>query len=161
MPALITESFYRLDALSGASLQCYDISGVIALKDCINAIWIEYFSTVFISASACAVLFRLQHLTVSTSLICFGLVIWLSKTDCLRFLKVIRFSRLDSLNVFVYLSSLPGSSRSGDRPKKTWCEVMEKDCQIRQMCQEDAVDCRKWRKLIKDVVLIATKTGCE
>jgi len=37
-------------------------------------------------------------------------------------------------------------------PNKTWCEVMEKDCQIRQMCQEDAMDCRKWRKLIKDIV---------
>jgi len=43
MPALITESFFRLDALSGASLQCCDSNGVIALKACINAVWIEYF----------------------------------------------------------------------------------------------------------------------
>ena len=28
--------------------------------------------------------------------------------------------------------------------------VMEKNCQIRQICKEDAVDCRKWRKIFYD-----------
>jgi len=42
--------------------------------------------------------------------------------------------------------------RAWDRPKKTWTEVIEKDCQTQQLCNEDAVDRRKWRKLIKDVV---------
>jgi len=38
------------------------------------------------------------------------------------------------------------------RPKKTRSEVTEKDFQTRQICKEDAADCIKWRKLIKDVV---------
>jgi len=38
------------------------------------------------------------------------------------------------------------------RPKKAWSEVIEKDCQTREICREDAVAHRKWRKLIKDVV---------
>jgi len=42
--------------------------------------------------------------------------------------------------------------RLRDIPKKTWSEVIEKDCQIRQIFKEDSVDRRKWRKLIKDVV---------
>jgi len=42
--------------------------------------------------------------------------------------------------------------RPRGRPKKTWSEVKEKDCQIRQICKEDATDRRKWRKLITDVV---------
>jgi len=42
--------------------------------------------------------------------------------------------------------------RPRGRPKKAWTEVKEKDCQIRQICTEDAMDCRKCRKLIKDVV---------
>jgi len=44
------------------------------------------------------------------------------------------------------------SVRLRGRPKKTWSEIMEKDCQTRQLCKEGAVDRRKWRKLIKDVV---------
>ena len=28
----------------------------------------------------------------------------------------------------------------------------KKDCETRQLCKEDAVDSRKWRKLIKDIV---------
>jgi len=39
--------------------------------------------------------------------------------------------------------------RPRGRPKKTWSEVIEKDCQTRQICEEDG---RKWRTLIKDVV---------
>jgi len=41
--------------------------------------------------------------------------------------------------------------RSG--PKKTWCEVVEKDCKTQQLSKEDTMDYRKWRnELIKDVV---------
>jgi len=41
--------------------------------------------------------------------------------------------------------------RPGRMPNKTTSEVTEKDCQFRQICKEDAVDRRKWRKLVKDV----------
>jgi len=33
--------------------------------------------------------------------------------------------------------------RPRGRPKETWSEVIEKECQIRQICKEDAMDCRK------------------
>jgi len=39
--------------------------------------------------------------------------------------------------------------RPGGRPKRTWIEVVEKDCQAHKLIKEDAVDCSKWRKLIK------------
>ena len=42
--------------------------------------------------------------------------------------------------------------RPRGRPKKTWSKLREKDCHIRQICKEDAMDHRKLRKLIKDVV---------
>jgi len=42
--------------------------------------------------------------------------------------------------------------RSKGRPKKTWTEVIEKDCQTSEIDKEDAMDRRKWRKLIKHVV---------
>jgi len=42
--------------------------------------------------------------------------------------------------------------RPRGRPKKTWCEVIWKDSQTRQQCKKDAVDHRKWRKWIEDVV---------
>jgi len=38
------------------------------------------------------------------------------------------------------------------RPKKTWSEVKEKDCQTWQLCKECAMDCRKLWKLIKDAI---------
>jgi len=37
---------------------------------------------------------------------------------------------------------LEGVSPRG-RPKKTWTEVIEKDCEARQMCKEDAMAHRK------------------
>jgi len=37
------------------------------------------------------------------------------------------------------------------RPKKTRHEDTERDRQTRQICEEDAMDRRKCRKLIKDV----------
>lgn len=41
--------------------------------------------------------------------------------------------------------------RDRSRPKKTWSEVIEKDCQTQQIHGEHAVDRSKWKKLIKDV----------
>ena len=41
--------------------------------------------------------------------------------------------------------------RPRGRPKRTWSEVVEKDCQARKQNKEDAMDRSKWRKLIKDV----------
>ena len=41
--------------------------------------------------------------------------------------------------------------RPGGRPNKTWSEVIEKDCQFGQICKEDSMDRRKWRKSVKDV----------
>jgi len=37
------------------------------------------------------------------------------------------------------------------RPKRTWTEVVQEDCQACKMNKEDAIDRCKWRKMIKDV----------
>jgi len=34
------------------------------------------------------------------------------------------------------------------RPKRTWREVVEKDCQARKLNMEDVVDRSRWRKLM-------------
>jgi len=36
------------------------------------------------------------------------------------------------------------------RPKKTWREIVEKDCQAHKLNREDAMDCNRWRKQIRD-----------
>jgi len=41
-------------------------------------------------------------------------------------------------------------SRPRGRPKRTWREVVEKDCQARKLNKEDALDRSGWMKLIKD-----------
>jgi len=41
--------------------------------------------------------------------------------------------------------------RPKGRPKRTWREVVRKDCQACKMNKEDATDRCKWRKMIKDV----------
>ena len=41
-------------------------------------------------------------------------------------------------------------ARSRRRPKRTWREVVQKDCQARKLNREDAMDCSRWRKQIKD-----------
>ena len=40
-------------------------------------------------------------------------------------------------------------SRPRGRPKKTWKEVVQKDCQTRNLNKEDAIDRSRWKKLIK------------
>jgi len=42
--------------------------------------------------------------------------------------------------------------RPRGRPKRTWREVVEKDCQAGKLNKEDAMDHNKWRKLINDVL---------
>jgi len=39
----------------------------------------------------------------------------------------------------------------GSRPKRSWKEVVQEDCQVRKLNKEDAVDSCKWRKMIKEV----------
>jgi len=36
------------------------------------------------------------------------------------------------------------------RPKKTWTEIVEKDCQARKLNREDAMDRNRWRKQIRE-----------
>jgi len=40
-------------------------------------------------------------------------------------------------------------SRPRGRPKRTWREVVQKDCQARSLNREDAMDRGRWKKLIK------------
>ena len=40
-------------------------------------------------------------------------------------------------------------SRPRGRPKRTWKEVVQKDCQARHCNKEDAMDHGRWKKLIK------------
>jgi len=40
-------------------------------------------------------------------------------------------------------------SRPRGRPKRTWREVVQNDCQARNLNREDAMDRCRWKKLIK------------
>ena len=40
-------------------------------------------------------------------------------------------------------------SRPRGRPKRTWKEVVQKDCQARNLDKEDAMDRCRWKKLMK------------
>jgi len=44
---------------------------------------------------------------------------------------------------------MKGARRRG-RPKRTWREVVQKDCQAHKLNREDAMDRGRWRKLVKD-----------
>jgi len=39
--------------------------------------------------------------------------------------------------------------RPRGRPNRTWKEVVQKDCQARNLNKEDAMDRGRWKKLIK------------
>jgi len=41
-------------------------------------------------------------------------------------------------------------ARPRGRPKMTWREVVEKDCQAHKLNREHAMDCSRWRKQTKD-----------
>jgi len=40
-------------------------------------------------------------------------------------------------------------SRQRSKPKRTWREVVQKDCQGRKLNKEDAMDHARWKKMIK------------
>jgi len=40
-------------------------------------------------------------------------------------------------------------SRPRDRPNRTWKEVVQTDYQACNLNKEDAIDCGRWKKLIK------------
>jgi len=40
-------------------------------------------------------------------------------------------------------------SRPRGRPKRTWTEVVQKDCQARNLNRQDDMDRGRWKKLIK------------
>ena len=41
--------------------------------------------------------------------------------------------------------------RPRGKPKRTWRDIVEKNCQARKLNKEDAMDRSRWRKLIEDV----------
>ena len=41
-------------------------------------------------------------------------------------------------------------ARPEGRPEKTWTEIVQKDCQAHKSNREDAMNCSRWRKHIKD-----------
>jgi len=40
-------------------------------------------------------------------------------------------------------------SRPRGRPRRTWRQVVQKDCQTRNLNREEAMDRGRWKKLIK------------
>ena len=41
-------------------------------------------------------------------------------------------------------------SRPRGRPKKTWTEIVQKDCQAHKLNGEDVMDRSRWKKQMKD-----------
>ena len=41
-------------------------------------------------------------------------------------------------------------ARPRSKPKKTWREIVVKDCQARKLNRDDAMDRNRWRKQIRD-----------
>ena len=42
-------------------------------------------------------------------------------------------------------------SRPRGRPKRTWLEVVQRDCQVRGLSEDDAMVRGRWRKMIRTV----------
>ena len=49
-------------------------------------------------------------------------------------------------------------ARPRGRPKKSWREIVEKDCKARGLNREDAMDCNRWRRQIR---IFDDHDGCE
>jgi len=49
-----------------------------------------------------------------------------------------------------YMDYKVEGARPRGRPKKTWREIVEKDCQARKWNRDDAMDRNRWRKQIRD-----------
>ena len=76
--------------------------------------------------------------------------------DCLvQSVSMVVGSPVTLLECMVY--EVDGPRRRG-RPKMTWREVVEKECQTRKPNTEDAMDRSRWRKLIK---VSDDQDGCE
>jgi len=58
-------------------------------------------------------------------------------------------SRLVLLSHTFLVYEVEGARPRG-RPKKTWREIVEKDCQARGLNREDAMDRSRWMKQIRD-----------
>jgi len=41
-------------------------------------------------------------------------------------------------------------ARPRGKRKKTWTVIVQKDCQAHKLNREDAMDCNRWRKQIRD-----------
>jgi len=50
-------------------------------------------------------------------------------------------------------------SRPRGRPKRSWKEVVQKDCHASSLNNEDAMDHDRWKKLIKDWMMIRMVGG--
>jgi len=55
----------------------------------------------------------------------------------------------DTDSVKKYMEYEVEGSRPRGRPKRTWKEVVQKDCQTRDLNREDAMDRSRWKKLMK------------
>ena len=49
-----------------------------------------------------------------------------------------------------YVEYEVGGSRPRGQPKRTWSEVVQKDCQARRLNMSDAMDNSRWSKPIKN-----------
>ena len=49
-------------------------------------------------------------------------------------------------------------SRPRGRPKRTWLEVVQRDCQVRGLSKDDAIFRGRWRKMIR---MVYEQEGCE
>jgi len=56
-------------------------------------------------------------------------------------------ANLELVDKFCYLGDM---LRPTGRPKKTWREIAEKDCQTRILNKEDVMDRSRWRKQTRD-----------
>jgi len=48
--------------------------------------------------------------------------------------------------------------RPRGRPKRTWLEVVQRDCQVRGLSRDDAMVRCRWRKMIR---MVDEQEGCE
>jgi len=60
------------------------------------------------------------------------------------------------LRILKNLSPLPRSAVIG--LKRTWLEVVQRDCQVRGLSRDDAMVRGRWRKLIR---MVDEQKGCE
>ena len=49
--------------------------------------------------------------------------------------------------------------RPRGRPKRTWREVVQKDCQARNLIREDAMDRGRWKKLMMVIRMVGVNVS--